>query len=834
MPTVTDAPTRDRALDPAGDPALDHAITAACTRIAPAWPLDRLIAVNPHWGWVSQPIAEAAATLAALSGACFHPSRAWVRGRLDAGELRLADLRRAVTVSDTTRTVAELLEALEREAPTVTPHPLITELRDAMHDRVHETTWRELALQSIGRAAEVWFDRDQSTWRPDPALDLYALWCEIARADAAPRVQLGLRGWAAAVDELPPTPRALIADALDTLGVPKAGREAYLTALLLSVQGWAAACAFRRWEARLAGSDDATIESLLAVRLAWELLLFRTATGTDLAGRWRQARTAWQGTAAAVRHEQEIDWLLLRAMELRYHERLAGALAAVPVGPAVRFGPDAPATTRAQAVFCIDVRSEVLRRHLEAIAPGVQTLGFAGFFGLPLAYAPPGAAPRPQLPGLLAPTLLAEDFGAAVGGARREAQDAADRAETWRGLSRGAVGAFPFVEATGLAALGALWRGDLARAPRAGDMARRGVGGADPAAPMLHRRLDGSPLTPADRAKIAEDVLRAMSLTEGFAPLVVFVGHGATVTNNPQAAGLACGACGGQSGEVNARALAALLNDVDVRAHLAVAGIVIPEATRFVGAVHDTVTDVVTGFPEPGISERHHALLDELLQSFRIAGERTRRERAARLGIGAGAGIHHLVETERRAADWSEVRPEWGLARNAALVAAPRTRTRPLDLAGRVFLHEYVWQRDAGFAVLETILTAPVIVAHWINLQYLASTVDPERYGSGDKTLHNVVAGRIGVFEGAGGDLRIGLARQSVHDGTQLVHEPLRLAVYLEAPEAPIETILARQPLVRQLVEHDWLHLYRIDAETRTVRRRRDGGWDPVAPSTAG
>jgi len=136
--------------------------------------------------------------------------------------------------------------------------------------------------------------------------------------------------------------------------------------------------------------------------------------------------------------------------------------------------------------------------------------------------------------------------------------------------------------------------------------------------------------------------------------------------------------------------------------------------------------------------------------------------------------------------------------------------------------------------VLETILTAPVIVAHWINLQYLASTVDPERYGSGDKTLHNVVAGRIGVFEGAGGNLRIGLARQSVHDGTQLVHEPLRLAVYLEAPEAPIETILARQPLVRQLVEHDWLHLYRIDAETRTVRRRRDGGWDPVAPSTAG
>ena len=31
--------------------------------------------------------------------------------------------------------------------------------------------------------------------------------------------------------------------------------------------------------------------------------------------------------------------------------------------------------------------------------------------------------------------------------------------------------------------------------------------------------------------------------------------------NNPQAAGLHCGACGGQTGEVNARALASLLND---------------------------------------------------------------------------------------------------------------------------------------------------------------------------------------------------------------------------------------------------------------------------------
>ena len=156
-----------------------------------------------------------------------------------------------------------------------------------------------------------------------------------------------------------------------------------------------------------------------------------------------------------------------------------------------------------------------------------------------------------------------------------------------------------------------------------------------------------------------------------------------------------------------------------------------------------------------------------------------------------------------------------------------------LNLAGRSFLHDYDWQQDANLSVLELIMTAPMIVTNWINLQYYASTVDNRRYGSGNKVVHNVVGGRLGVFEGNGGDLRIGLPWQSLHDGEVLRHTPLRLSVFIEAPEASLNTIIAKHEMVRQLLDHEWLHLFRIDAgsnhNSNSISRYGSGLWEPVA-----
>jgi len=130
--------------------------------------------------------------------------------------------------------------------------------------------------------------------------------------------------------------------------------------------------------------------------------------------------------------------------------------------------------------------------------------------------------------------------------------------------------------------------------------------------------------------------------------------------------------------------------------------------------------------------------------------------------------------------------------------------------------------------VLTLILTAPMVVTNWINLQYHASTVDNARYGSGNKVLHNVVGGHLGVFEGNGGDLRIGLALQSLHDGRELRHRPLRLSVFVEAPRDSIDAVVAEHRVVQDLVFNGWLHLLRIDPDTGAVDRRSMDGWEPA------
>jgi hypothetical protein len=347
--------------------------------------------------------------------------------------------------------------------------------------------------------------------------------------------------------------------------------------------------------------------------------------------------------------------------------------------------------------------------------------------------------------------------------------------------------------------------------------------------PRLEPRQIGGRMTGLDaqqRLSQAEAVLRAMSLTGDFARLVLLAGHGSTSANNPHASGLDCGACGGHTGEANARVAADILNDPAVRAGLVARGITIPEDTWFLGALHDTTTDRVRIYDGDRVPAALRPQLSELEGWLASAGALARAERARLLGLDSPAEID--AQIVHRSRDWSQVRPEWGLAGNGAFIAAPRSRTAGVDLGGRAFLHSYDWQQDTGFGVLKLIMTAPMVVASWINLQYYGSTVNNRAFGCGNKVLHNVV-GTLGVLEGNAGDLKTGLSWQSVHDGTRLIHEPLRLNVFIEAPLEAMTAIILDHAMVRELVDNRWLHLWAIGPDGRVSHRYdRDGDWLPL------
>ncbi|MCA9066700.1 MAG: DUF2309 domain-containing protein, partial [Planctomycetaceae bacterium] len=481
----------------------------------------------------------------------------------------------------------------------------------------------------------------------------------------------------------------------------------------------------------------------------------------------------------------------------------------------------------AQMVFCIDVRSERIRRHLEATSGSIATFGFAGFFGLPMEFVPLGETGGvSHVPVLISPQFTVQQEVEESGTTEKAAVIQRRNfgrflRKAWKEFQTSSASCFSFVESTGvfygvqLVARSTGWGTSLTNL-----MDRLADGGRSSGAPAL-RGLHQQGITTSRQADLAESILRGIGIVQEFGRLVVFCGHSSETENNPLKAGLDCGACGGHSGEPNARLAARLLNQQSIRQSLRNRGIDIPNDTWFVAALHNTTTDTLEFFDAQEIPESHRDALKELRQITINASQHTRLERLSQL---PGPQADDLF---RRSRDWAEVRPEWGLAGNAAFVAAPRSLTGAVSLDGRVFLHSYDSTNDPEFAVLEKIMTAPLIVAHWINMQYYASTVDPAHMGSGSKTVHNVV-GQFGILSGNGGDLMTGLPWQSVHDGTTFRHQPLRLLAVIAAPREGIETIIERHEVLANILSNGWVHLVAVD-DGEYFRFTEQRTWDQIA-----
>ncbi len=773
---------------------------AAGRAIPPAWPLASSVAVNPYLGQAGDSLAHAGAQLERVGGGAITMPRSWYHERIENGSVSDDDLLDALMASNLPNrpsSVGELRRAAQRPQPVRKPLPTIADLAA----QVSGIDWPGVIAERFGVWAGAWSDQGQALWAAPLGRNAYRAWQAVASRDLTSEIA-GLKGFTAFVSDAPDSAsESMVASATRLMLSPQAA-PTYFHALLMTLGGWAQLGRYRLWQAELAGQSDTAVTDFLCIRLMWEDALF--ALYRD------QIEAAWHDVVAAHAqppepdHDQCVDAILQEAVERSAQRQLGRTLnRADDRGDMI-----APVL---QVAFCIDVRSEVFRRALESIDPQIRTLGFAGFFGI--------ATSHRQFASDMAehrlPVLLNAGLSSSAGGPADAARELTTRAllrakRAWGRFKLAAVSSFAFVEAAGPVYFAKLVRDTL------------GIGQN----PLPHDPMPkiDSVMGLDDQIAAAAAVLRAMSLASDFAPLVLLAGHGANVVNNPHASALHCGACGGYSGEVNARLLAALLNDPAVRSGLAQnEGIMVPAGTLFLGALHDTTRDEVLIYESDHPSPGHAADLACAREWLARAGTFARAERALRLPRATTE-----ASLARRSSDWAEVRPEWALAGCQAFIAAPRARTSGLKLDGRAFLHDYDWHSDAGFGVLELIMTAPVVVASWISLQYYGSAVAPDIFGGGNKLIHNVIGG-IGVVEGNGGTLRTGLPWQSVHDGSALMHEPLRLAVCIEAPLEAMTDILSRHPGVRALFDNRWLHLLALDGSGKLASRYcGDLRWEQV------
>jgi hypothetical protein len=530
-------------------------------------------------------------------------------------------------------------------------------------------------------------------------------------------------------------------------------------------------------------------------------------------------------------------WLL--AYERHYREQIFAALTA-------NHGRGTWAVRRerpeAQLVFCMDDREEGIRRHLEEINPRLETLGAAAHFGVfqnwygiddtaPTVLCPVVARPAHEvrevpLPG--AEPLL--DKHRRLQGTRLKWRD-----RLHQNTRRGLLSAVAMTAVAAPMTLFALAGKSLlpARTGKLGDWLRAAHDKVVPTR-MHYVAVNDSPpsdpdnprlgFTDAEQAERVGNFLRNIGLTDGFASLVIIVGHGSNSLNNPHMAAYDCGACSGRHSGPNARLFAAMANRTGVRSLLAERAIVIPEDTWFLGCEHNTCDDEVLWYDTADLPQSLQPALKTLQKQLQEASvahaqERCRRLASAPLSISRAGAWRHV---HNRRWDYAQPRPELGHATNAWALIGRRSVTRGAFFDRRAFLISYDPTRDPEGKVLEGLLLANGPVGAGINLEYYFSTVDNERYGCGTKAVHNV-AGFFGVMEGASSDLRTGLPRQMIE-----IHEAMRLLVVVEHKIDVITEIYKRQPPLQELIGGGWLLVAAKDPDSAALHFFDPGrGWIP-------
>jgi len=727
----------------------------------------------------------------------------------------------------------------------------------------------------------------------------YQVWRNLAQKDFSGQL-LGVTDFAQKVHSLPAAPEDAICSSLNQLEIPQEQWKDYLSRQLSLLPGWTR---YIRWlgehpiyHAQHKHPIDTT--EYLAVRLFYEVELTNiqcqqewgidgtvstlTAYWNDRSEEYHQqighggqsgdptkqmkCRHAWRlfhlaqflelsprevDDLSLTDAEMLLQWLdrfpadqhgrvWIEAYEDSFREKMLRNISAHR-GTV----PELETRPHVQLAFCIDVRSESFRRHIEAQG-SYETFGFAGFFGIPISHQAFDSDQRVSLcPVLLTPDHAVTETPRSGEGAVLEKYSSGTR---WRQLGRHLfhdlkhhpIGSMMVIDVLGFFfSLGLVGKTLLQKTFRAMTSTIQSglthrvptqISISTPSNPENPRigevNAEGIPdglsqgFSLTERATFIENGLCSMGLTKNFARLVCLCGHGSETDNNPYYGALDCGACGGAPGDANARVFAAMANEPEVRRILKENGLSIPDDTWFLPGKHNTTTDRVEFYDLEELPDSHKEDLQALNKDLEEAGakqalERCQRIPSAPIEISPEQAFAHVDE---RSCDWANTRPEWGLAGNAAFLIGRRKLTKGLDLGGRVFLHSYDPIADPQGAILEKIMTAPLIVGQWISTGYYFSSVDPWTYGSGSKVLHNVVGG-VGMMLGSQSDLQMGFPLQTVNDGDTHYHEPMRLLAIIEQMPSVLSSTIQKHSILQQLFHNQWLNLVALDPHTFEFHR---------------
>ncbi|HBY62198.1 MAG TPA: DUF2309 domain-containing protein [Solibacterales bacterium] len=722
----------------------------------------------------------------------------------------------------------------------------------------------EIVNPVLIRLASAYLDQGMAYWpMPDRERGFYGAVQELLRRGGAvfPEALNGLR-----TELQPAEAETSLLASLDALGVRPFEFEALIAAEALSLPGWSGLMHRLEQEPSLAPHEilECALVDFLAVRMALTLSAARS-----VAQRFGRAVPAWRVAAAAPDLELarlvqaatvadaarlaglpasavtpafqrevlafdsvERRRVLQLAYELRHEDQILTPLAEfrAETGP-----PQDPPDPSAQVFFCIDEREESIRRHLEEHAPTVETLGAAGFFGIAVDYAGIDDAHGVALcPVVVKPQHAVRELP------HPEHRDAFERRKAlrllWARIARaGFVSSRSLVRgAISTAALGlfsifpliahiltprhwarltrALNRWILPEPRTELTLMRSGEEGHAAAESLLLG------FTVEEKADRVAGVLRPAGLLTRFAPIVVVLGHGSTSLNNPHESAHDCGACGGRRGGPNGRLFAAMANHPGVRATLRNRGIDIPDATWFVGGYHDTCSDEIEYFDLEYMPDASRAAFDAIRRQLDRAREldaheRARRFEAASHQLDPAAALRHVQE---RSEHLAEPRPEYGHCTNAVCIVGRRALSRGLFFDRRAFLVSYDPAIDPEGENLARVLGAAMPVCAGISLEYYFSFVDNEGYGCGTKLPHNVT-GLVGVMNGQASDLRTGLPWQMVE-----IHEPVRILFVVEARHEVLSSVIAANPLLRELLENRWIRVSTIHPDSGHVHVWRD------------